>query len=122
MIYWIYLLIASFLETGWMLSLKYISFSALKNLSFQSAGWKGSALVIAPFIGYVVFGIGNIYCFSVATKHIPVSIAFAIWMGVALCSIKVIEIVFYKQTGSFMEYVFMAMLLVAIIGLKSGKP
>jgi quaternary ammonium compound-resistance protein SugE len=118
---WIYLFVASLFEVGWMLSLKHINFASAKSIFARSVNWAEAVLILLPFAGYVAFGIGNIYCFSVATKQIPVSVAFAIWMGVALCGVKLIEIFIYKQTGSFMDYVFMTMLVVAIIGLKSGK-
>jgi len=122
MIYWIYLFIASLFEIGWMISLRAIKFSSLKNISVLSGMWRDNLKILLPFVGYVFFGLGNIYFFSIASKQIPPSVAFAVWMGVALCGLKLVEISFYKQSSSVMDYVFMAMILISIIGLKTGKP
>jgi len=122
MIYWIYLFIASLFEIGWMISLRAINFSSLKNVSIIYGEWLENMRILLPFVGYAFFGLGNIYFFSIASKQIPPSVAFAVWMGVALCGLKIIEISFYKQPSSVMDYFFMAMILISIIGLKTGKP
>jgi quaternary ammonium compound-resistance protein SugE len=119
---WIYLFIASMFEVGWMFSLKSISFDKFKTISlqtFSSDPWN-IFLIILPFVGYVVFGIGNIYCYSIALKTIPASTAFAIWMGVALAGVKLIEIFVFKEPTRPMEYFFLGLIVIAIIGLKKN--
>ncbi len=119
---WIYLFIASLFEVGWMFSLKFISFDKFKTISsqtFSSDPWK-VILIILPFIGYVVFGIGNIYCYSISLKTIPASTAFAAWMGVALAGVKLIEIFVFKEPTKTMDYFFLGLMVIAIIGLKKN--
>jgi quaternary ammonium compound-resistance protein SugE len=123
MIAWIYLIVASVFEVGWMFSLKFISFQKLKGISIQSITNEPmhDVLIILPFIGYVVFGIGNIYCFSIAMKGIPSSTAFAVWMAVALAGVKIIEVAVFKEPTKTSDYFFLALMLVAIIGLKRNS-
>jgi quaternary ammonium compound-resistance protein SugE len=74
--------------------------------------------VILPFIGYIIFGIGNIYFFSLAIKQLPVAIAYAAWTAVTLILIKVAEMLFFGQRLSIVETLFMLMIMTGILGLK----
>jgi quaternary ammonium compound-resistance protein SugE len=120
---WFYLVMASLLEVGWIFSLKKLSFAGLKKISLQAISQQPteSALVILPFLGYVLFGLGNIYFFSLATKQISASTAFAIWMVLTLVGVKLIEVIFYKEAIKPLDYIFLALLVVAIIGLKKSS-
>jgi quaternary ammonium compound-resistance protein SugE len=120
---WLYLVIASLLEIGWIFSLKKLSFAELKKLSAQyiSQAPVESALIILPLLGYILFGIGNIYFFSLAMKQISASTAFAIWMAITLAGVKFAEVVFYKEPVRPLDYVFLALLLVAIVGLRKSS-
>jgi len=118
MIYWIYLIIASLFETGWIISLKYIKWDQLKNIRLE---WSESNFsLVGPLAGYIVFGVGNIYFFSMAMKQIPASTAFAVWMAMALIGLRIIEWVVYKQPGTWMDYFYMALMLAGMIGLKKS--
>ncbi|MFM9839888.1 MAG: DMT family transporter [Cyclobacteriaceae bacterium] len=120
---WLYLIAASLLEVGWIFSLKKLSFTELKKISVQVVSQHPveSAWVILPFLGYVLFGTGNIYFFSLAMKQISASTAFAIWMALTLVGVKLIEVIFYKEAIKPLDYVFLALLVVAIIGLKKSS-
>jgi quaternary ammonium compound-resistance protein SugE len=120
---WFYLVIASVLEVGWIFSLKKLSFAELKKISFQAISNQPaeSTWVILPLLGYVLFGLGNIYFFSLAMKHISASTAFAIWMALTLVGVKLIEVIFYKEAIKPLDYFFLGLLLVAIIGLKKSS-
>ncbi len=121
---WFYLIIASLLEVGWIFSLKKLSFVELKKISLHSIAQQPaeSAWVILPFLGYILFGLGNIYFFSLAMKQISASTAFAIWMALTLVGVKLIEVVYYKEAMKPLDYVFLGLLVVAIIGLKKSSP
>jgi quaternary ammonium compound-resistance protein SugE len=120
---WFYLIIASVLEVGWIFSLKELSFAELKKISIQAISQQPtqSAWTILPFLGYVLFGLGNIYFFSLAMKQISASTAFGIWMALTLVGVKLIEVIFYKEAIKPLDYVFLALLVVAIIGLKKSS-
>lgn len=116
---WIFLIIAALFEAAWTFSLKFMKFSELKLIKFNSilSLYKGLP-VILPFIGYIIFGIGNIYFFSLAIKQLPVAIAYAAWTAVTLILIKLAETLFFGQRLSIVEALFMLMIMTGILGLK----
>ncbi len=117
---WLYLFIASLFEIGWIFSLKKLSFAEIKKISFQAIAQHPTDNLVAllPLVGYVGFGLANIYFFSLAMKEIPASTAFAIWMGVTLAGVKMIEVFFFKDAIKPMDFVYLGLILIAIIGLK----
>ena len=117
---WLYLIIAAVFEIGWIFSLKRLSFSQIKKISFQSITQQpaDNLLILLPLLGYIAFGLANIYFFSLAMKHIPASTAFAVWMGMTLAGVKLIEIAYFKETIRAMDFIYLALILVAIVGLK----
>ncbi|MFM8913029.1 MAG: DMT family transporter [Flammeovirgaceae bacterium] len=119
---WLYLIIAAVFEIGWIFSLKKLSFSQIKKISFQSIAQQptDNFMILLPLLGYIAFGLANIYFFSLAMKHIPASTAFAVWMGVTLAGVKLIEVVFFQEPIKGMDFVYFALILVAVTGLKKG--
>lgn len=115
-----FLLIAALLEAAWAFSLKFMQVSALKQLTWQNFYLPGSGLkILLPFVGYVLFGVGNVYCFSIATKQIPLAIAFAAWTGISLAMIKLSEVLFFRQKMALAELFFMLLIMVGIVGLRA---
>ncbi len=116
---WIYLLIASIFEIAWTFSLKFLSVSKLKTIHwrdfFQN---KENFLILAPFAGYVLFGVGNIFFFSQAMKDLPASTALAVWMGFALVGVKLVDITVFKESYNLYQFFYMGLILIGIVGLK----
>jgi len=116
---WYSLIIASFLEVCWIYSLKLLDFK--KILSFhitrlftEMEGW----LALLPLLGYIFFGLGNIYFFSLAMKGIPPSTAFAAWMGLALVLSKVVDVTILKAAWSWPQVFCFLLILAGVAGLK----
>jgi quaternary ammonium compound-resistance protein SugE len=80
--------------------------------------WQGGLPVLLPFVGYILFGLANIYLFSMAIKQIPTAIAFAVWTASTLILIKVAELSFFQQRISWAEAFFIMLIMVGILGLK----
>lgn len=119
---WIYLFIAAVFEIAWTFSLKYMDMKkiiAINYLHFFDDS--KSTLILLPFIGYIVFGLTNIYCFSVAIKTIPTATALAVWMGMALIGVKIVDITIFKQPYHLSQFFYLLLILVGIAGLKSGS-
>jgi quaternary ammonium compound-resistance protein SugE len=53
-------------------------------------------------------------------KQIPASTAFAIWMGLTLAGVKLVEVLILKHETKPLDLVYLAMLVIAIIGLKKS--
>ncbi|TFF37245.1 DMT family transporter [Mucilaginibacter psychrotolerans] len=117
---WLFLIIAAACETAWTYSLKLMKFSELKKLNFQTLITPAVSLpVVLPFVGYIVFGLVNVYFFSMAVKQMPMAMAFAVWTAVTLIFMKFTEVLFLKQSVSWPEVFFMLMIMGGIIGLKT---
>ncbi|MDP9080402.1 MAG: SMR family transporter [Bacteroidota bacterium] len=116
---WIYLLFAAGCESAWTFCLKFMKFSDLKTLRFINFyRWQGGLPVLIPFAGYILFGLANIYLFSLAIKQIPTATAFAVWTAITLIFIKIAELVFFNHRISWIEVFFMLLIMVGILGLK----
>ncbi|MDB4904346.1 MAG: hypothetical protein JWQ63_3627 [Mucilaginibacter sp.] len=116
---WLYLILAATCETAWTFCLKFMKFSDLKTLRFINFyRWQGGLPVLIPFIGYILFGLANIYLFSLAIKQLPTAISFAVWTATTLIFIKIAELIFFKQNISFVEIFFMLLIMAGILGLK----
>lgn len=102
MMRWIYLFVAGLMEVGWIYSLKF------------SGGFRK----IIPMIFYAVFGLLNTYFFSLALEKIPVAIAYAAWMGIAMIGITASEIYIFKEPYTLYKLLFLLLILIGIGGLK----
>lgn len=96
-----------------------MSFGALRTVRLQTFYDPHAGLfVILPFVGYIVFGVGNIYFFSLAIKQVPTAIAYAVWTACTLILIKISEVAFLRQRISWVEAFFMLMIMGGIMGLR----
>jgi quaternary ammonium compound-resistance protein SugE len=118
---WIYLVIASLFEIAWTFSLKFMNVKSIRALHWQGFfHQRENWMILAPFVGYVLFGIGNIVFFSMAMKEIPASTALAVWMGVALIGVKLIDISLFKEPYDLYQFFYMALIIIGIVGLKKS--
>jgi quaternary ammonium compound-resistance protein SugE len=102
-----------------MYSLKFIDKNRLSSIQWHEVfhslePWKA----LLPVLGYVLFGVGNVVFFSIAMKKIPVPIAFAIWMGLALVGSIIIDALWFKQHLNWLQILFVAFIGFGIVGLK----
>lgn len=113
------MIIAAACEAAWTFSLKLMRFNDLKKLNVSTTlNLSVSLPIILPFVGYIVFGLINIYFFSQAIKQLPMAMAFAVWTAISLIFIKLAEMLFLKQPISIPEAFFIIQIMTGIIGLK----
>jgi quaternary ammonium compound-resistance protein SugE len=118
---WFYLFLASMFEIAWTFSLRFLSIKKFKAIDWRNFFGQAQAsnwMALAPFLGYVVFGLANVYFISQAMKDIPASTALAVWMGTALVGVKLIEILFFKTPYDLWQFFYIGLILVGIVGLK----
>ena len=115
---WIYLLIAALFETAWTYCVKFLKFSNFKLLTWENFYGTKGMIITLPFVGYLLFGLANVYFFSLAIKQIPTATAFAAWTGVSLVLIKLADTVFFHESVSWPEIFFMLLIMCGIMGLK----
>ncbi|MCK8473622.1 DMT family transporter [Lactiplantibacillus plantarum] len=96
---WIYLIIAGLFEVVWATMMK------------LSNGFSHFGYAAATVVGMVLsFGF-----LALATKHLPLSIAYPIWTGIGAI---IVGLVFFKDTIAPITWIFIAMLVIGIIGIK----
>jgi quaternary ammonium compound-resistance protein SugE len=116
---WFYLFIGSVFEMAWTFSLRFMNVKKLKALHWKSLFTEtGNWAILWPFVGYVVFGLANVYCVSLAMKDIPASTVLAVWMGTTLVGVKLVEILFLKSNYDLYQFLYIGLILVGIVGLK----
>jgi quaternary ammonium compound-resistance protein SugE len=119
---WLYLFVASLMEICWMYSLKSLDFGRIRSAPWTEAlsdvsPWQA----LVPLLGYVGFGVANVYFFSLATKTIPMAVAFAVWTGTALLGAVLVDTFFFKEPSSGKQLFFMALIVIGVIGLRAAE-
>ena len=99
---WILLVIAGLLETGWAIGLKYTE-GFTKPLP--------TALTVAAIVASMVL-------LGLAVRDLPVGTAYAVWVGIGAFGTAVLGIVLFGEPATPGRLFFLALLAVAIAGLK----
>ena len=100
--HWWLLLLAGLLEVGWAIGLKYTD-GFTKPLP--------SVLTGAAIVGSMIL-------LSLAARAIPIGTAYAVWTGIGVAGAATLGIVLLGEAATPGRLFFLAMLLVAVIGLK----
>ena len=103
---WINLLIAGILEVVWSTCLK------------LSEGFTIMKFTIPTLIGMVL----SFVFLSQAVKVLPLGTSYAIWTGIGAFGAVVVGILYFKEPATAIRLLFIAMILIGIIGLKLTSP
>ena len=99
---WVYLIIAGVFEIGWAIGMKYTN-------GFTKLIPTGLTLA-SMFL--------SVYLLSLATKEIPIGTAYAVWTGIGIAGTSILGIIIFQESVEVFKIVFIAMILIAIVGLK----
>ncbi|WEX88310.1 multidrug efflux SMR transporter [Sinorhizobium garamanticum] len=99
---WITLLAASAVEIAMGLALKY------------AEGWTR----LVPSIIGVVAALASVYLLTIAMRELPAGTAYAAWTGIGSVGITVLGIVLFGDPVSSLRLVCIAMIIVAVAGLR----
>jgi quaternary ammonium compound-resistance protein SugE len=100
--HWIYLLIAGVLEIGWAIGLKYTEgFTRL---------W--------PSLFTVITMLASIFFLAIAVQRIPIGTGYAVWTGIGAAGTAILGIVLFSESAVLARLIFIALILVGVIGLK----
>ena len=100
---WFFLIVAGGLEVFWSTCLKY------------SEGFTVPKFTVLTVAGMVL----SFLCLSQATKVLPLGTSYAIWTGIGALGAVIVGIVLFHESVSPARLIFVALLLVGIIGLKA---
>jgi quaternary ammonium compound-resistance protein SugE len=103
---WLLLILAGLCEVGWSAGLK------LSN-GFTHIGWS-IATVIAIIASMVFLGL--------AVKTLPMGTAYGVWVGIGAVGAAVVGIVSFGEPATPARMFFIALMVVAIVGLKATSP
>ena len=99
---WITLVIAGLFEICWAIGLKY-------SQGFTKLG---------PSIFTLVTLAISMFLLARASQVLPIGTAYGVWVGVGALGAAVLGVVLFQETVSPMRLLFLALLLISIIGLK----
>ena len=100
---WVYLVIAGLLEVFWSTCLKF------------SEGFTVMKFTVLTIIGMVF----SFLFLSQATKQLPLGTSYAIWTEIGALGAVIVGIVLFKESVTAPRMLFVALLLIGIIGLKA---
>ena len=116
---WIYLLFAATLEAAWTYSLRKLDMAQLKLAILENPFFsKAVGIELGYLLTYLGLGLANIFFLSLSMKSIPMTVAIATWTSVSLILIKLIDVIFLKNSTNMYEIFFLTLIIVGIIGLK----
>jgi quaternary ammonium compound-resistance protein SugE len=99
---WLLLIVAGLIEAGWAIGLKHTEgFTRLWPSVLTIAGIAVSMLML-----------------SVAARTLPIGTAYSVWVGIGAAGAVLIGIVLLGEAAGFARLFFLALLLLAIVGLK----
>lgn len=99
---WLILLIAALLEVCWAIGLKYTE-------GFTKLG---------PTIPTVAAMIASMALLSHAAKTLPIGTAYAVWVGIGAAGAAVLGIVLFDEPANAARIACLALLIVAVVGLR----
>ena len=99
---WVYLITAGIFECLWATAMKLSD-------GFSKAGF--TAITIAGMI--VSFG-----ALVLATKSLPISLAYPIWTGIGAVGTVLVGAFIFKDSISPVTWIFVILLIISIIGIK----
>ncbi len=100
---WVYLIVAGGLEVFWSTCLK------------LSEGFSVLRFSILTVIGMIF----SFLFLSQATKTLPLGTSYAIWTGIGDLGAVIVGVLLFKESVSPLRLMFVALLLIGIIGLKA---
>ncbi|MEV6110444.1 multidrug efflux SMR transporter [Streptomyces sp. NPDC051940] len=100
---WVLLGVAGLLEVGWAIGMKYTEgFTRLWPSVFTVAGIVASMLLLAQ-----------------AAKSLPIGTAYGVWVGIGAGGAAVLGMTLLGEPATAARIFFIALLLVAVVGLKA---
>lgn len=100
---WTLLVLAGLLEVGWAIGLKYT---------------EGFTRPL-PTVLTVASMIASMALLGLATRTLPIGTAYGVWVGIGAVGAGILGIVLLGESASPARLAFMALMVVAIIGLKA---
>jgi quaternary ammonium compound-resistance protein SugE len=99
---WLILFLAGLLEVIWAIGLKYTD-------GFTRP---------APTLVTLTAMAGSFYLLSIAMRELPLSTAYAVWVGIGAVGAAIAGVVIFQESVSILKVVSLLLVVTGIIGLK----
>ena len=99
---WVYLITAGLFECFWSTMMK------------LSEGFSRPGCAAATVVGMIV----SFWALILATKELPISLAYPIWTGIGAAGTVLIGIFIFGEPATFWRLFFITTLVASIVGLK----
>ena len=99
---WLWIGIAGLLEIGWAIGLKYLDGTNRPWLAL------GTGLAM----------LASFWCLAQGLKQIPLGTGYAVWTGIGAVGTALLGIVLFAESAAGPRLVFIAIILLGIVGLK----
>lgn len=103
---WVQLVLAGLLEVCWAVGLKYTD-------GFRKP---------LPSLFVLITLAGSMFLLASAARTLPIGTAYAVWVGIGALGAAILGIVLLREPVTAARLAFLALLLVAIIGVKMTSP
>lgn len=103
---WLLLCVAGLFETGWAIGLKYTD--------GLTRPW--------PTVATAASLLASMVLLALAVRDLPIGTAYAVWVGIGALGAAILGIVLFGEPPAPGRLFFLALLLVAIVGLKATTP
>ena len=100
---WIFLFIAGIFEVVWAIGLKY------------TEGFTKLFPSVITVLGMAI----SFYFLSMAVKTLPIGTAYAVWTGIGAAGAVILGMVLFGEPRNLLRLMFVAFILVGIVGLKA---
>lgn len=118
----IYLFIAALFQIAWLYNMKRIKKGIITEIKKGPFFSVKNLKALLPIFLYVIFGISNVVFLTWSINSIPPSVVYAIWTGIVICAAAVIDQVISKKPIKPAKIIFIAMILIGILGLRITTP
>lgn len=99
---WAYLVVAGLLEVVWAIGLKYTD-------GFRRPA--ATAVTVAAMVA-------SMWLLGIAARVLPIGTAYAVWVGIGATGAAILGVVLFGEPLTPLRSVFLALLVLAIVGLK----
>lgn len=99
---WIYLLFAGLCEVLWAAGMKRFDGLRLDVPTLMVLSSMATSLML----------------FNLASKQIPVGVAYAVWTGIGITGVFIYGIFFFEEKASLSTVLFIGLILIGIVGLQ----
>ncbi len=103
---WIYLILTIIFESAAIICMKF------------SEGFQQKAWAVAATITYLL----SFVFLTMALKQLPAGLANATWAGASTILVAILGIFIFKEQLSVLQIVFLALIVIGLVGLNLSKP